>query len=522
MNLMSVAIQFTTEGQDKVRETMAGVRNEAKETGNDIPKALAPAKNEFGNLAKAVNHLGNELGLGLNRGLVMAAHGLNEASEATQQYIVKTRAAAGSTTLLASAQMLAVNATKALNGVLMAFGGIVGVTLIAAMIAYEKLMDHFTENAKKAEDAYDKVKDSTERQYQSLVSQEVAWLRVTRAVTDAAKQLDAYRRGGQRALDVTKDHQEALTKARAEWESIPGNLKQASDSALLADASFRALYSAYLKAGQLQRGLSDAIAGKQTAEDVKKSNAEVSDALFKQKQKNQEFFADTQTAFRKAEDDKLELARHFRLVDSQEQQDKREKDLQEAIDWAAKYKAMQDAMEQNELDRVNERNEKMAGVLTDGLSSAIEAAASGKNPLAALGASILSGLGSILIQMGTTALAAAPFVAGIAAALESLSGGALAAAGIGLIGVGSLLRAAGGSIGRSGGGGDGGSGGGGGGYSSPYQDSYRRVILGDTSVGSAAGIEPKQAINVTVIGPNDPVAQRQIQQLIVNADRRGS
>lgn len=49
----------------------------------------------------------------------------------------------------------------------------------------------------------------------------------------------------------------------------------------------------------------------------------------------------------------------------------------------------------------------------------------------------------------------------------------------------------------------------------------QQIIFGATSATTAAGMQPRQSMNVTVIGPNDPSAQRAIQELMAKADSRG-
>lgn len=49
----------------------------------------------------------------------------------------------------------------------------------------------------------------------------------------------------------------------------------------------------------------------------------------------------------------------------------------------------------------------------------------------------------------------------------------------------------------------------------------QQIIFGQTSATTAAGMTPRQSMNVTVIGPNDPSAQRAIQELMNKANSRG-
>jgi len=46
-------------------------------------------------------------------------------------------------------------------------------------------------------------------------------------------------------------------------------------------------------------------------------------------------------------------------------------------------------------------------------------------------------------------------------------------------------------------------------------------VFGATSATTAAGMTPRVPMNVTVIGPNDPSAQRAIQELMNKANSRG-
>ena len=48
-----------------------------------------------------------------------------------------------------------------------------------------------------------------------------------------------------------------------------------------------------------------------------------------------------------------------------------------------------------------------------------------------------------------------------------------------------------------------------------------QLIFGSTSATTAAGMQPRSATNVTIIGPNDPTAQRAMQELMAKANSRG-
>lgn len=168
----------------------------------------------------------------------------------------------------------------------------------------------------------------------------------------------------------------------------------------------------------------------------------------------------------------------------------------------------------------------LKNTLIDGFVSGIETAISSGSitkGLKALGATILSGLGNILIQLGSAMLPVSKLVAKLWASLSSLNPIGMAAAAVGLIAIGAAMRGIAGRI-TSGGMGGGGAAAAvsapalaqGGGMTLPTQ------FYGPTSAGSASTIERVNPVNVTIIGPNDPAAQRQMQELIRNADRRGS
>jgi tape measure domain-containing protein len=54
------------------------------------------------------------------------------------------------------------------------------------------------------------------------------------------------------------------------------------------------------------------------------------------------------------------------------------------------------------------------------------------------------------------------------------------------------------------------------------QGSTNQIIFGATSATTAAGMTPRSATNVTIIGPDDPKAQRAIQELISKGNTRGT
>jgi hypothetical protein len=175
-------------------------------------------------------------------------------------------------------------------------------------------------------------------------------------------------------------------------------------------------------------------------------------------------------------------------------------------------------------DKFRGIGEQLGQVLSAGVSNAFQAlTAKGGNitdAFKALGQTVLSGLGDMLIRVGTTALVAAIKVntmlatlfspTGIAAALAVIAlGGALKGVASRMVTTGQGAPVTAGGFGYTGMGGGGGI-----------------TLPGVTYLPTAAGgmgsrVMAANAVNVTIIGPNDPTAQRQMQELIQNANRRG-
>lgn len=140
----------------------------------------------------------------------------------------------------------------------------------------------------------------------------------------------------------------------------------------------------------------------------------------------------------------------------------------------------------------------------------------------ALGAAMLRGLGDMTIAFGISVMKIGKLMTGAVSALKSLNGPAAIAAGLALVAVGGLMR---GAAGRAFGGVGGGSapvvaGGGLGGMAGP--STLPGLTFGPTAASSAASVAAVAPVSVTIIGPNDPQAQRQMQELIRNANRRGN
>ena len=182
------------------------------------------------------------------------------------------------------------------------------------------------------------------------------------------------------------------------------------------------------------------------------------------------------------------------------------------------------AYDRNVLEPAREMGNQLAQILSAGVANAFQAlTARGGNigdAFKALGQTVLSGLGDMLIRVGTTALVAAIKVntmlatlfspTGIAAALAVIAlGGALKGVASRMVTTGQGAPVTAGGFGYTGMGGGGGI-----------------TLPGVTYLPTAAGgmgsrVMAANPVNVTIIGPNDPTAQRQMQELIQNANRRG-
>jgi tape measure domain-containing protein len=162
--------------------------------------------------------------------------------------------------------------------------------------------------------------------------------------------------------------------------------------------------------------------------------------------------------------------------------------------------------------------------IADGLVAGFQAAFAGGGigeGFKALTAAMLGGLGSMLIAFGTKALLASQLMADLRASLASFDPTGSVGRSLAIIALGAALKgAAQASFGGAPGGGGRGSMGlfsGGGMSALPTQ----QIIFGATSATTAAGMTPRQSMNVTIIGPNDPSAQRAIQELMTKANSRG-
>lgn len=162
--------------------------------------------------------------------------------------------------------------------------------------------------------------------------------------------------------------------------------------------------------------------------------------------------------------------------------------------------------------------------LVNGIEAAIQRGANIGDAFKAFGVSLLAGLGSVMIAFGQRLTQIGVGLVAAMKAFKTGNGPAMIAAGIAFMALGAALRgAAGRAMDQTG------FGGGGGGFTAPAVGGAMSGSLGlptqfygPTAAGSASTIERVNPVNVTIIGPNDPAAQRQMQELVRNAQRRGS
>lgn len=164
--------------------------------------------------------------------------------------------------------------------------------------------------------------------------------------------------------------------------------------------------------------------------------------------------------------------------------------------------------------------------LVDGFSAGIaEAVATGNigAGFKALTSTLLGGLGRAMVEFGKASLLASTFMEKIKTSLASfLPGGAIVAS-LAMIAVGSALSGAAGAA-FGGGRGAGALGIGSAGQPIPGSSSSSpatQIVFGATSAGTAAGMQPRQANTFIVIGPEDPTAQRTIEELLRKSNARG-
>lgn len=165
-----------------------------------------------------------------------------------------------------------------------------------------------------------------------------------------------------------------------------------------------------------------------------------------------------------------------------------------------------------------------SAAISNVITASFTAAFSGKGIkgiFQAFGDAVLSALGGIFARIGeawlTYGLTQLRFMAAIFA--DPIGGAGYA------IAMGAALIALGATLGAIGHGGAGGAGGGSSAFTgtpaATVPQGPTQFIFGANSATTAAGMQPRQAVNMVVIGPGDPTAMRQIQELLNNANRRG-
>lgn len=169
--------------------------------------------------------------------------------------------------------------------------------------------------------------------------------------------------------------------------------------------------------------------------------------------------------------------------------------------------------------------ESVGGALVGGIVGGIEQAVASGNigeGFKAMSSMMLAGLGDAMIQFGTQSATFAGLMETIMSGLAFMNPATSLTGALMLIAAGAALKGvARGMFGGQKGGraGSVSSFGGGGGFGGNLPTT--QIIFGQTSATTAAGMQPRQSMNVTVIGPNDPSAQRAIQEMMTKANSRG-
>lgn len=163
--------------------------------------------------------------------------------------------------------------------------------------------------------------------------------------------------------------------------------------------------------------------------------------------------------------------------------------------------------------------------LANGVASAFETlmtrGATIGDAFGALTASLLRGLGDMTVAFGISIMKIGALMQGAVSALQSLQGGKAIAVGLAIVALGGMMR---GAAGRAFGGVGGGSapviaGGGLGGAGGPM--TLPGLTFGPTAAAAGPDLNPRSNMTFNIIGTNDPSAQRQLQEMLRNADRRG-
>lgn len=161
-----------------------------------------------------------------------------------------------------------------------------------------------------------------------------------------------------------------------------------------------------------------------------------------------------------------------------------------------------------------------ADSIAGGIAAGLQSGSIQKGFKALLGG-MLSGLGHLMVEIGTQSLLAASLFSSVIRALKDFAPEGAILPSLALIALGGALEAAGGAVGSGGGGGGGGYGGGyGGGSGGTVID--RGIINPLNSAPGAILGRSFGTVNATIIGVNDPSAQRMLQEMVRKANARGS
>jgi len=250
-------------------------------------------------------------------------------------------------------------------------------------------------------------------------------------------------------------------------------------------------------------------------------------AIAKEKEKESDAIAAAMKTFdeRYAADSEKSFNQRMEVLEQEEKDFKTAFDAmmaQHAADSAAAFAYQMDQQANAMKDSI--RNTLAVGVTTsleDAFTSGIAAAiSSGRiaDAWKAMGQSIIQNIASAMVQVAIKAInfakmlasiqkfmVANPIAAVVAAtallAFAYANGGKASSGGMSMTGgTGGLQYSATGSMANN-----------------PVQ----QIIFGATSATTAAGMQPRQAMNVTIIGPNDPQAQRALQEMMTKANSRG-
>jgi hypothetical protein len=165
----------------------------------------------------------------------------------------------------------------------------------------------------------------------------------------------------------------------------------------------------------------------------------------------------------------------------------------------------------------------IGAAISSGFDAAFAKGANIGKVSAAFGASAISTLGGVFKQIGMESLLGLEFMNAIKVAITSWNPAFGIAASLGLIALGSAMQSAGGRMNANSAGGGGSSGGGGGSSSPPTIIDRGFISPASSAIGAAGSMSTRNMIVLapTIIGPNDPNAQRGILELVRNAERRG-